>query len=44
MLIERGATFTTHLVDFAADAQHSAECLRLNSSGRVPALVGKLMD
>ncbi len=39
MLVELGVEFTTHPVDFAADAQHSADYLRLNRSGRVPTLV-----
>jgi len=39
MLIELGVTFSTHLVDFTTEAQHSADYLRLNPSGRVPTLV-----
>lgn len=39
MLIELGVPFAARLVDLEAGAQRSAEYLRVNPSGRVPALV-----
>lgn len=38
-LEEAGAAFTTHRIDFKAREQRSAEYLRVNPKGRVPALL-----
>jgi glutathione S-transferase len=39
MLVELGVPFELELVDFASNAQRSAEYLAVNPTGRVPALV-----
>ena len=38
-LEEAGAAFTTHRIDFKAGEQRSADYLRVNPKGRVPALL-----
>ncbi|GAB2592807.1 glutathione S-transferase family protein [Dyella jejuensis] len=38
-LLEIGAEYRLELVDFAKDAQHSAEYLQLNPGGKVPVLL-----
>lgn len=39
MLLELGVEFETRLIDIDTGAQHTAEYLKLNPSGRVPTLV-----